>query len=677
MPATDIAAFYLISPNEVIDLLREFHLTEFSPGVSTYQDGGIWSSSPYADRRRLVFRRFQNATIGSRFTLPAASPDAMAAQLQRLRRQLERCADYWSNDWDDGLVYVEIQVKRESQPRYAVVAIGAAPQAPNYFGPEFWALENVIQNGLPLILERQHWTAQLPGTSELVPIWAIEEFNSTDFGIAQASPTTEQTLHLANKFTRANITHAFRFDASGPTYSSNLIGSATPYKLFPDPMAAGDYLYLISSDAVTDYGPFTSALFTVVQPTSAANAVDMEYWDGSAWVDLTGFVDRTDTWQDAGLHGIYWRAPFDWEQTTVNGITGYAVRFTGNAENYSPVPQVSADPYAATFPYCNVDAEYVKGDIVARMKAVVHNYRGEKVSGENLTNRLVVGLRSLARGEDFRAFINLGDRSLPAGVTNLASGGTSIGVETGFSPSGEAIEFTPIGVDAMATRVVVTIAATHNAQYRGRFRMFLRVAQTTADPPVFTFQATIKEGLIETFTTRRVPNLYGDDTDPRWEAIDLGEVQLLADNYGGEPWTNLQILVQAEASAAGTVLLGDLVLLPTDEWSGEFRAPWVSGGVGIGNGSELHLDGVTNPKVMAMSPLKDTALEQRQARYQPITVRHPMLLPHTDQRLWFFEMGEVVAIGNSYTHYSDHSEVVQPVISKVEQYLDLRGAEEA
>ena len=55
-------------------------------------------------------------------------------------------------------------------------------------------------------------------------------------------------------------------------------------------------------------------------------ALAHEYWDGGAWVALTGVVDNTGEFAVSGKHNIHWTVPGDWALTVVDGDNLYWIR---------------------------------------------------------------------------------------------------------------------------------------------------------------------------------------------------------------------------------------------------------------------------------------------------------------------------------------------------------------
>lgn len=54
--------------------------------------------------------------------------------------------------------------------------------------------------------------------------------------------------------------------------------------------------------------------------------ITWEYYNGAAWVSLSGISDGTTGFKTAGTNDVDWTRPSDWALTTVNGFSAYWVR---------------------------------------------------------------------------------------------------------------------------------------------------------------------------------------------------------------------------------------------------------------------------------------------------------------------------------------------------------------
>lgn len=133
--------------------------------------------------------------------------------------------------------------------------------------------------------------------------------------------TTGTLLKIGAKNTGGDIiSGAFgRVNQNGNIYTSQMRagGSNVNMTSYPNVIMLGD-----------SGGTFTSLNFTIWGPsvqTPGFEAINPEYWNGSAWVPLT-ITDTTNLLTQDGT--ISWTAPGNWATTTDGTFTGYLVRFT-------------------------------------------------------------------------------------------------------------------------------------------------------------------------------------------------------------------------------------------------------------------------------------------------------------------------------------------------------------
>ena len=136
---------------------------------------------------------------------------------------------------------------------------------------------------------------------------------------------------FASNVTQADLTSCWQVQAAGPTFVSMLSQANDD--------TAGDVIPFPATEAINDYftvgysSPFSGVLYdrggsSVRGLNGTAN---IEYWNGSAWVDLTPFQyydsssqNGTILWQrtaNAPGHFARWNPPSDWATLSLNGET--------------------------------------------------------------------------------------------------------------------------------------------------------------------------------------------------------------------------------------------------------------------------------------------------------------------------------------------------------------------
>ncbi len=114
-----------------------------------------------------------------------------------------------------------------------------------------------------------------------------------------------------------NLPSVFWFD--GATYfdlSFNLSSFGRDASVIP--LETDDFIYFGL------YKPF-KALYTEISVANVVSAtLDLEYWNGSAWTNLSGIIEDTKAFSRAGF--IQFDKPSDWAKTTVNGSEKFFIR---------------------------------------------------------------------------------------------------------------------------------------------------------------------------------------------------------------------------------------------------------------------------------------------------------------------------------------------------------------
>jgi len=392
--------------------------------------------------------------------------------------------------------------------------------------------------------------------------------------VAGRTATCENEVYIANKHNRAQLTDVYVSD--GGAFGANLIGAIPPYALLPAVPAVNDAIYFGIDTTLADTGPFNNLVFDI----SVAQGDLITAWEysvGAAWSslatrlhDYTGAVALgTASFSITGVNSVWWRIPSDWTTATHNGVTGYWVRCRVAAIGATPTPptQQNRDIYTTIWPYIEAAATSVGGNLAALLNLHCEEQSaGSALVSSTTIRRIVAGLRSTSRGENFTACLNAADEQNPAGIT-VAAGINSAFANLVNSPTGRIIEYTPAGVDALAMRARWELTATISPEYAGQFRTFLRYV-TTGTTTSYTTRLVILSSLqnvvitgetmtIDTATTDYGAVELGAFTLPPYlgqaELEDFGSVYLRLDVGSSDGTDNLQIV--------------DLWLMPVDEWA--------------------------------------------------------------------------------------------------------------
>ena len=479
--------------------------------------------------------------------------------------------------------------------------------------------------------------------------------------------TCEGEVFVSNKFSFSNVTHVFHFN--GASYTTLQFLTEPPYDLLGTAAAVNKAAYFgsKSNDTNVPGGPFSNLVFDISQGNKNITVL-WEYWNGSAWVTLTA-TDNTDMLRREGVHSVSWTIPTAWATTTVNGVVGWFVRARTSAVAAGSVTPIQANRYVYTtiLPYAEIDSNQVTGDLPALARIRWKNY------SDFPTDRTIVGLRSLSRGTNFNAFINVSDTQAPFGV--VLSKGTEAGVAWQTdkqAPTGRSLIASYSSGGDLASwhdLAVVTISTSVAREYYGYYRAMLRVFYNNALSQAWNLRLQLRIGSGGAkFTTDPV---Y-PTTIAQYEILDFKNLIILnrqsASLIGGVS-DQLQIAIQGYCtSTLKPLTLYDLILIPVDEWALDAIVPEIvtvaSPQVALYN--SLDIDSIGNPKVsISVSNRNPNGLIVSQ--FQAINNGPAILQKAVDQKFWF--------LGMTYENFwKSNPEILGSVqIDKQQQYLGFRG----
>ena len=169
----------------------------------------------------------------------------------------------------------------------------------------------------------------------------------------------------------SELAGALFFDGTGSTYTELraslqdgfLAGSGTGTGSSLNSMATDDILYL-----AFQY-PIGGLYLDIGNANGNASVIDVEYWNGSAWTDLTETDGTISTGFTLAIDGeVTWTAPTDWVRNSVNGVgTYYWLRIKVSAALDSSTSILRVLGIHADRTYAQVEAG-TSGDAVVPMK---------------------------------------------------------------------------------------------------------------------------------------------------------------------------------------------------------------------------------------------------------------------------------------------------------------------
>jgi hypothetical protein len=499
---------------------------------------------------------------------------------------------------------------------------------------------------------------------------AIE--TQTDETQVGAGATCAYPVYVANQSAQSNLTHVLVFDASASAYTNYFAGDTYPHPLLPDAPAVGDIVYFGAQADLPDtkVGPFNSLIFNLVEAAQDVTVV-WEFWTGASWASLT-VEDKTAGLTATGVRSVVWRLPAaNPGTTTVNSISGWWVRARVTAVGGNPTPprQGVQDVYTVRWGYVEVGEGTVTG-VLPALARIKYYCVGDKATGSpNMEcDRLLVGLRSVARGEAFNAYLNASDRQIPFGITVSASSPGSF-ENSSVAPTGRRLTITSSTTNTWQDVCSWQIATSIARDYYGSYRAFVRVHRTNGDADDVRFRLKLVFGSGGGATFSRDAYVLST-TDG--ELVELGRIDVpntsvagLAENLGDE----LRLVLQVYHTAGSiTTRVYDLILVPVDEWAVDTTIPALNttDASEVNGESYLDIDSVSSPKEPLVA-YNRTLAGLIKVRYQAIAGGPAMLQAGARQRLWF-----LAALYNG--QWASYPEMVGAVqIEGVQRYLGLRG----
>lgn len=498
-------------------------------------------------------------------------------------------------------------------------------------------------------------------------------------------------VYVVNKQVIAQLTDVFRYDSSAGTYTQ-ILGTALPYNLFPPDPPLNDILYFMIDASVPNSGPFSNLVFDIGTAQVNITTVVWEYWSGAAWAALT-VEDRTQIFTNgfgsAPVNSVSWLQPIDWAVNTVNGINGWTVRATITATGGAvTIPtQQNRDIYTATWGSFLVDDGQVGGDIAAlRRLDYRHTMGGTITDARNY--RMISGLRSISRGADFQAYINLSDRQNPSFITVSEAFASLSIVDNVLSPSARAIRYigTAVGSDA---RIDISISSSYAMHWSGIYRAFMRYnwtgAGSTSD--ICKVKLGYRLGSGTTFYYSPVSFSFPDVITYSGTAIyllaDMGifspSLERLVAN---DTIIDLDIFVYMIGTGVFTVPVDfiDLVLIPADESICESvtqsRTQNPSAGPLLNSTYYLSLDSIDPPLTILRCPLKVPNSDEIHGYWIPINSAETILQPNVDQRVWALPISSGLYDAATYEIERNQSypeDLYRLQAFRNQRYLGMRG----
>jgi hypothetical protein len=670
-----------------IDLLDRsgIRVKDWAPVAQQYKGGGVRNDSAMAHGSAVVMSKEQNTEDTFALVARGANEDTLYTNIRALLGLLEQAVHYWTTTWQSEPVWIKAKGPRETNARYAIITNYAFPGIANPVAQSIFLCFHGSWSEVALTLEHGVWQDVAIGLDSCVEASGGQlapSYGNAWFG---QEATCLNSVFIANKANLAQLTHIKRYRVAGAQWW-DMMGVALPRVLLGHggTVADGDMIYFGIDLGTYAVCPFSSLVFDVEVAAVYVGAAICywEYWNG-AWVHLHGVDDTvavgaatvigaagTLAFSRAGVNSVAWQQPADWTTTAVNGVAGWWVRvrasIPGGGDSITQTQQQNREIYTVLWPYIEIAAAEIYGDVPARGRIRLNGRMGGNVldvTGNN-ARRVVMGLRTKARDWNpnvtpalaFHAYLNASDLQQPTGLTH-AIGATMayVGASGAISDAATGRE-TRETLGALASDYMQWTLSPYLAYaYRGTFHAYLRYKDVPAGVAGYPFTARLLVG--------QSAGYYDWSSSPvalykqaaaaasRIYVADLGLVRLPLTSPLKAPsrWSGsviLSILLSEVAGVGDAVDIFDLVLIPADEWLCDVSANMSNANEGLSVFDYLDIDSVTMPYYHTVAHKRDTgrASATPYADYDksswPVHASEPVLFQvNADQRLWFLALG--------------------------------------
>lgn len=617
-----------------IDLLSETgcYTTNFDTVIQDFKSGGTWVDSPLSDNRYPVNVARQNLITTLKLTIAGTSADNVLATLRSVINVLDKSMAYWGNKWQTHFGYLEAKGDAETNTRYAIIVGYKLDAIPSVYTSAF---EDGILIGnsratsalvdVTIAIEHSPWLSSKPGSG-----------TATQVSNTGRAATTAREVFVASKSNTAALTHIYVYN--GSTYTSNQV-AATAFNLLPATPAANNAIYFGNSGS----NPFCSLVFDIGTAETGISAAVWEYYNGS-WVTLITHDNTNDDggaggvpFDTTGVKSVSWNQPTDWAAVSINSVSAFWVRMRVVTASGATAPtQQNRIVYTVLWPYIEIAANQVAGDMPAAMKALIWNESGDDVGAMSLgIGNMVCGLRRTSRGSSFNAFINTADEQNAAGITVTLPGGDATFVNRLSTPTGRAVKATGTSVLGGRYAINIAIASTLSGQYIGSYHAYVRADIENSSTRAATMSLTMSYGGVTMFSKTKTLSDIEDAI-----VVDFGGMRILPDGIdAANDFADITFVI--DMASDGDIYVIDLVLIPSDEWicSTNADTPYnfalrdASSAAYLGR--VLDIDAVGLPRVNKRAIVFKSDAATAVARLPMITNGSPMLSAGVAQRLWF------------------------------------------
>lgn len=510
----------------------------------------------------------------------------------------------------------------------------------SYDGGFAWSLLAVMSTSPTRAFTELGDTYLFAGANNTVYRRIATDANNTygPYGLNCATP-----VYVANHRLQSNWTHIFVFDSSGGTYTTvtptnveDNLENSTDQLMFPSPVGTNDAFYVGIQSTAPDAGAFSN-LYLHLTEYNYTLALAIEYWNGSAWTafSTSELRDNTQSLHRSGL--LVWHN-VALGSTAINSVTAYWIRFrvTATGALSTLLPKFD-NAYIVQQPYVEIDN--LAGDIPAIAQVELYNMLddGNGNAPSLPTDRVLIGLRSVTRGERFTAYLNLAASQNPPGVAVSVASEVAYVSDNVTAAAGQFARYTPVATNAWNRRITIDLDSDLTKDFNGTFQVYLRFYYGSFADVVST------RFVLENFTNQG--QIIGDEvpltaafTADVADLAYLGQFTIQPDRYlsSDDAGAGASLGIDFKSTTAGATYAVDcfeLILLPADEWIGDFNDTNELGAAGLER--YIDIDSATFPKRILRATVRQRGSELVTGVWNTSASGVFALQPGEQQRLWF------------------------------------------
>lgn len=453
----------------------------------------------------------------------------------------------------------------------------------------------------------------------------------------------ELPMYIANHRLQSNWTHLMVYDSSANSFTTltpndldALMETNSSSLVFPSPIGTNDVFYIGIQTTAPDAGAFNN-FYIHLTDLNYTVVFAFEYWNGSAWTAFTSseLRDNTSLLHRSGL--VAWHN-VALGSTAINSVTAYWVRLrvTSTGSLSTALPRFD-NLYIVQQPFVEIDN--IAGDIPALAQALLYNMidDGNGNAPDLPTDKVIVGLRTVDRGERFTAFLNLAQSQNPPGVTVGVGTEAAFVTDRALAAAGTFARYTPVNLNIWSEQVGVDLDSDIASDFSGTFQVFLRYYYGSFADTVsvrLVLENITNRGRITGEAVSLEPVPTADITDLAY----LGQFTIMPDRYfaSTDASDGSSLSLEFKSSEAGGIYAVDcveLILIPSDEWIGEASDDNLLAQAGLE--SYIDLDSATFPKRVLRATTRQRGSELVTGILNTSATGVFSLQPGQKQRLWF------------------------------------------